>query len=60
MKHWKSSSQNNRNKKVLFKSYAPFNDCMSEMENTKNIDVVLPMCNLIEYNDIYWNKSGRL
>ena len=33
---------------------------MSEMENTKNIDVVLPMYNLIEYNDIYSNKSGRL
>ena len=33
---------------------------MSEMENTKNIDVVLPMYNLIEYNDIYRNKSGRL
>ena len=33
---------------------------MSEMENTKNIDVVLPMYNLIEYNDIYSKKSGRL
>ena len=42
-----------RNKQVLFKNYAAFTDCISEItntqvDNTKDIDVVIPMYNLIE------------
>ena len=41
---------------VVFKHYAPFTDCINEVNNiqidgAKNINVVMPMFNLIEYND---------
>ena len=44
---------NNTNKKVIFKNYAPFTTCISEINNTqvdnaKDIDIVMPMYNLIE------------
>ena len=34
-KHWNSNSRNNRNKEVVFKSCAPFTDCISEKSNTQ-------------------------
>ena len=45
-----------RNKGVIFKNCASFIDCISEInntktDNTKDIDVVMPMYNLIEYCD---------
>ena len=54
---------NNGNKKVIFKNRASFTDCTSEINNTqvdnaKDIDVVMPMYNLIEYN--YSKTSGSL
>ena len=47
-----------KNKGVIFKSCAPFTDCISEINNTqidhaKYIDVVMPMYNLIEYSNNY-------
>ena len=44
---------NNRNKKEIFKNCAPFTNCISEINNTqidnaKDIDIVMPMYNLIE------------
>ena len=49
---------NNRNKKVIFRNCAPFTNCISEINNTqidnaKDIDIVTPMYNLIEYSDNY-------
>ena len=49
---------NNTNKKVIFKNCAPFTNCISEINNTqidnaKDIDIVMPMYNLIEYSDNY-------
>ena len=49
---------NNVGKEVVFKSCAPFTDCISEINNTqiddaKDMDVVMPMYNLIEYSDNY-------
>ena len=46
------------NKKVIFKNYAPFTNCISKVNNTlvdnaKDIDIVMQMYNLIEYNDNY-------
>ena len=43
------------NKKVIFKNCVPFTYCISEINNTevdnaKNIDVVMSMYNLIEYD----------
>ena len=45
-----------RNKGVMFKNSAPFTNCKSEINNTeienaKDIDIVMPMYNLIEYSD---------
>ena len=44
---------------LLFKNCAPFIDCISEINNTqvdnaKEIDIVIPMQNLIEYSDNYF------
>ena len=49
---------NNTNKKVIFKDCAPFTNCISEINNTqvdnaKDLDIVMPMYNLIEYSDNY-------
>ena len=56
---------NNTNKRVIFKNCAPFTNCISEINNThvanaEDIDIVMPMYNLIEYSDNYSKTSGRL
>ena len=56
---------NNTNKKVIFKNCAPFTNCISEISNTqvdnaKNIDIVMSMYNLIEYSDTYAKTTGSL
>ena len=56
---------NNINKKVIFKNCAPFTNCISEINNTqidnaKDIDIVMPMYNLIEYSDNYVKTTGSL
>ena len=56
---------NNTNKKVIFKNFAPFTNCISEINNTqidnaKDIDIVMPMYNLIEYSDNYAKTTGSL
>ena len=53
---------NNTNKKVIFKNCAPFTNCISENNNTqidnaKDIDIVMPMYNLIEYSDNYTKQQ---
>ena len=54
-----------RDKGVAFKNCAPFTICISEINNTKidnckDIDIVMPMYNLIEYSDNYSKTSGTL
>ena len=49
---------NNANKEVVFENCAPFIDCINEINNTeidnvKDIDVVVPMYNLIEHSNNY-------
>ena len=56
---------NNLNKKVILKNCEPFTNCISRINNTQvndahDIDVVMPMYNLIEYSDNYSNSSGIL
>ena len=56
---------NERNKGAIFKNCAPFTHCISEInntqvDNTKDLDVVMPMYNLIEYSDNYSKTSGSL
>ena len=59
------AAANNTNKKVIFKNCAPFTICISEINNTqidnaKNIDMVMAMYNLIEYSDNYAKTTGSL
>ena len=54
-----------RNKGVAFKNCARFIICISEINNTqidncKDIDIIMPMYNLIEYSDNYAKTSGSL
>ena len=54
-----------RDKCVAFKNCAPFTNCISEINNTQidnanDIDIVMPMYNLIEYSDNYAKTSGSL
>ena len=59
------AAANDINKTVIFKNCAPFTDCISKINNTqvdnaKDIDIVMPMYNLIEYSDNYSKTSGSL
>ena len=52
-----------RNKGVIFKNCTPCTNCISEINNTqidnaKDLDVVMPTYNLIEYSDNY-SKTSR-
>ena len=56
----KAIEADKNNKKVIFKI---FTDCTShinniQMDNAKDLDVVMPMYDLIEYSDIYSKTSG--
>ena len=53
---------NDNNIKVVLKDYALFTDCINEVNNTqvdnaKILDVVIPMYNLIEYNDKFYGNT---
>ena len=59
------AAANNVTEKVMFKSCAPFTNCISKINNTQidnaeYIYVVMPMYNLIEYSDNYLKTSGSL
>ena len=50
------AAANNPQKKVIFKNYAPFTSCINkinneQIDNAQCIDIVMPMCNLIEYSE---------
>ena len=52
-----------RNKGVIFKNCAPSTKCISkinetEIDNTQDIDIAMPMYNLIEYSDNHSKTSG--
>ena len=60
-----ASAPNNRDKKVLFKNCAPLIDCVSEInskeiDHAKDIDIVMPMYNSIEYSENYSKTSKSL
>ena len=60
-----AAEPSNNDKEVVFKNCAPFNDSTSEINNTqidndKQIGVVMPMYNLIEYSGNYSKISGSL
>ena len=52
-------------KDVAFKNCAPVTNCISEINNTqidncKEIDIVMPLYSLLEYSDNHAKTSGRL
>ena len=54
-----------REKGVAFKNCAPFTNCISEINNTqidncKDIDIIIPLYNLLEYSNNYAKASGSL
>ena len=54
-----------RNKGAIFKNCAPFIKCISKMndtevDNAQDIDIVIPMYNLIEYSNNYSKTFGSL
>ena len=54
-----------RNKSVAFKNNAPFINCISkingvQIDNAEDLDVVMPMYNLLEYSKNYWKITGSL
>ena len=59
------AAANNTIKKVIFKNCAPSTNCISEIKNTqvdnaKDIDIVMLMYSLIEYSNNYSKTSGNL
>ena len=57
-----SRQADQRNKEVIFENYVPFTDCISKINNTqidngKNIDVVVPIYNSIEDIDNLWEYN---
>ena len=57
------ASDNRKN--IIIKNCAPFADYISEIDNTqidtaKEINIVMPMYNLIEYSGNYYKKSRSL
>ena len=61
------TDQNNakRNKAVTFKNNAPFINCVSKMngvkiDNAQDLDVVMPMDNLLEYSKHYKTTTDSL
>ena len=63
---FEGTSANNRiNKEPAFKNNAPFRSCISKInnifiDNAEDLDIVLPMCNLLEYSDNFSMTSGSL
>ena len=55
----------NNSKNIIIENCASSTNCMSEINNTqidnaKDIDLVMPMYSLIEYGDSYSKISGSL
>ena len=54
-----------RNKGIIFKNCAPFTKCINRINNTeidtaRDINIIMPMYNFIEYIDNYSKTSGSL
>ena len=54
-----------RNKAVIFKNCEPFTDCIGgtnsiQIDNAKDLDVVMLMYNLIEQRENYYKTTGSL
>ena len=60
-----TTTNGDANTKVAFKNCAPFTKCVTHIkdkhvDNVDNLDIVMPMYNLIEYSDNYSDTSESL
>ena len=58
-----NNNANKRNKNLAFKNNAPFINCISKIngvkiDNAEDLDVVMPMYNLLEYSKNYKKTTG--
>ena len=55
-------AERNNWKNIIIKNCAPFINCIinKQIDNAKDIDIVMPMYNLVEYSDNYSKTSGFL
>ena len=56
---------NNNGNNVAFKNCAPFTKCITHindehLETSENLDIIMPMYNLLEYSDSYQDFSGSI
>ena len=54
-----------KTKSVTFKNNAPFTNCISEInsvqiDNAEDLDIAMPMYNLLEFSQNYRRTTGRL
>ena len=61
----RNNAAKTRNKKLIFKSNAPFRSCISKINNTfidnaEDLDIATPMYNLLEYSDNYSIKRQEV
>ena len=57
--------EDDQNTPITFKNCAPFRRCVTHIddehvETAKNLDIIMPMYNLLEYSDNYADSSGSL
>ena len=57
-----TNNANKRDKKLTFNKNVPFRSCISKVNNTfidngENLDIVIPMYNLLEYENVENNFS---
>ena len=61
-----ASNENDKaQKNVIFKNSSPFRSCKTKtnstfIENAVDLDIVMPVLNLLEYSQHYSMTSGRL
>ena len=60
-----TTSRNSKNRPLAFKNNTPFINCISKINNTlidnaEDLDIVMPMYNLLEYSKNYRNTAGSL
>ena len=54
-----TNAANKINRKLIFRNNAPFRSCISKInnkfiDNSKGLDIVMPMYNLLEYSGNYY------
>ena len=60
-----TANSDSRYRKLTFENNAPFKSCISKINNTfvdkaENLDIVIPMHNMLKYSDSYSMASESL